>query len=192
MAELLLNYFSIDVEFLPENIGTSDSLFEFTMDGEVLPDKRIIVFPGITMLIFTLRTRPPIVGPAPPPAVFQTSPIQWFETVREGPEAGLNSNAPTQTPGMFLVQRLGDTVLTLVDFNSNPFDTDFDKNHWFNLVVTFSDGKTYGSDPVIVNEPPDPPVPDDGRRHQTTDGAARESPRPAVRSRTRGARTRAR
>jgi hypothetical protein len=183
--EVPLNLLVIEANFLPDNIGTGESLFEFS--GDITPEKLIKVPSGLAMIVFRLTTEPPIIQPILPEALFQTSPMQWLATAPDGSLGG----SPKLTPDMFVFQRIGDKVVTLLDFNSNLIDEEVEKNHWFNLVVTYG-GTTYGSDPVIVNEPPDPPVPDDGRRHRTTDRAARESPRPAVKSRTRGARTSAR
>jgi hypothetical protein len=138
----------IEVTFHPENIGTESSIFTFSGDIE-LPAKTIKIPQGIGMIIFNLLTAPTTANPAPPPALFQTAPVEWFETTPEG----IATNVPKLAPHMFVFQRIGDTTLTLLDFNSNQIDTDFDKNHPFNLVITY-DGQTYGSDPVIVNEPP--------------------------------------
>ncbi len=157
MTEPVLSYHRIDVEFNPEAIGNPDiDIFTFTReDGLPLPDKSIKVDPGIGMIIFKLSTKPPADGPPPfPQATFQTYPIQWLEAIEGGVNNGANSGQPTLTPGMFVVQRIGDNILTLIDYNSNPSDDPFDMHHWFNLVVLYQ-GQTYGSDPVIVNQPPD-------------------------------------
>jgi hypothetical protein len=134
----------IEVTFHPENIGTDSSIFTF--GGDItLPEKVITVPQGIGMIIFNLQTQPATAGQA----VFQTSPIEWLGTTPEGKSTGI----PVLAPHMFVFQRIGDNILTLIDFNSNQFDTDFDKNHPFNLVVLYN-SQTYGSDPTIVNEPP--------------------------------------
>jgi len=47
------------------------------------------------------------------------------------------------------VQRVGDYHVTLLDFNSATEPL----SHRFNVVVAYM-GQTYGSDPIIINEPP--------------------------------------
>lgn len=100
---------------------------------------------GLTMIVFTLDTS----GDGDAEALFQTTPVQWFETAEDG-DATTN---PALLPGMFMFQRLGDQLVTLLDFNSNPSGGSKDMNHHFNVVVTY-DGETYGSDPTIINLPP--------------------------------------
>ena len=155
--ELPVNMLKIDVTFYPDNIGLKGPLFGFTgdvgiivIDGAEYP--KISVPQGIAMIVFTLSTytAPTIKHQPLSSAVFQTSPVQWFETAKEG---GGNSGEPALEPLMFMSQRIGDQTLTLIDFNSNQSVLEFDKNHWFNLVIAYED-RTYGSDPVIVNMPP--------------------------------------
>jgi hypothetical protein len=153
VTDPVLSYQRISVEFDPAAIGTPE-IFTFTKDGAPLPDKMIEVPHGIGMIMFELSTKPPVDNPPTfPTGVFQTYPIQWMEAER-APNVGANSGVPASPPEMFIVQKIGDTLLTLVDFNSNQSDDPFDKNHWFNLVILYM-GQTYGSDPVIVNMPPD-------------------------------------
>src|SRR5262249_59681406 len=114
--------------FQPENIGSGSSLFTFSGDIEDPTTLKLIKIPsGIGIIVFNLSTAPG----APYQAVFQTSPIEWLEIT---PEGG-TTNLPTLAPHMFVFQRIGNNTVTLIDFNSNQFDTDFDKNHPFNLVV---------------------------------------------------------
>jgi hypothetical protein len=109
--------------------------------------------PGLTMIVMELVTDPP-----PPsgiaPAVFQTNPIQWFDAD--------NAAAPALDPGMYIIQRIGNHHLTLLDFNSNFSSVGENMNHRFNLIVSYN-GSTYGGDPMIINEPPVPVVPDGDR-----------------------------
>jgi hypothetical protein len=104
-----------------------------------LIDRRLTVPQGITMIVFLLET---INSPSSEVAVFQTSPIQWFQA---------DGTTPAPTPKMFIVQRLGDQNITILDFNSTPPPSPL--SHTFNIVVAYG-GQTYGSDPTIVNEPP--------------------------------------
>jgi hypothetical protein len=140
MADARLSYFKIDVEFNPNAITNQEiPMFTFTMDGEPLPDNTLTVPHGIGMIVFNLHT--PINPEQDEQALFQTYPVQWLD-----PE---NLSRPILTPHMFHVQRIGDQTFTLLDFNSAQSPT----THQFNLVVLYR-GKTYGSDPTIVNEPP--------------------------------------
>ncbi|HTQ80438.1 MAG TPA: hypothetical protein VMM92_10615 [Thermoanaerobaculia bacterium] len=141
---LPLNLFRIEATFHPENIGVSGAPL-LTYSGDITPDREVSVPAGIALIVFNLNTSPS----SPIKALFQTSPVQWFETQLDG----TNSRVPTLLPDMFMFQRIGDTTVTLLDFNSNQLNSDFDKNHWFNLVLSY-DGATYGSDPMIINEPP--------------------------------------
>ena len=141
MEQLPVNVFHIQVTFHPENIGRSSGLFTFRGD---IVGTTITVPYGPAMIVFHLDTDPPTI-----PAMFQTSPVQWFGTDVNGESNGL----PAKTPGMFSVQRSNDHSITLLDFNVNRINSAQDKNHWFNLVVAYN-GQTYGSDPTIVNDPP--------------------------------------
>ena len=150
MIELPLNLLRIQVTFNPDNIGSLDPeenpLFTFSGDIE---GTNIPIPSGIAMIVFNLDTAPTTILPAPAPAVFQTSPIQWFETA----EGGSSTNNPTLLPGMFMFQRIGDTTVTLLDFNSNQSEELVNTNHWFHIVVVYNTF-TYGSDPTIINQPP--------------------------------------
>ncbi len=97
------------------------------------------------MIVFSLGTQ----EGSEHEAFFQTYPIQWFKTDSEGNK----TNTPLPIPGSFSFERTSDKLLKLFDFNANLSKSLIDTNHWFNLVVTY-DGKTYGSDPSIVNQPP--------------------------------------
>jgi predicted Zn-dependent protease with MMP-like domain len=54
---------------------------------------------------------------------------------------------------MFMFQRLGDQLVTLLDFNSNTSTDPLDMTHFFNLLVIY-EGVMYGADPTIINDPP--------------------------------------
>jgi hypothetical protein len=134
-----LTIYEIQVTFHPGNIGSPAPLFTF--QGNIDPETNTItVLPGLAMIIFSLETEemmPPEFGQA----IFQTSPVQWMNA---------QDGTPTETPGMFTVQRAHGTAVTLLDFNANmqgPAET-----HVFNLVVAYK-GQTYGADPSIVNQP---------------------------------------
>lgn len=134
--QIPVNVLQIQVTFYPGNIGSPNPLFSFSgdIDGTTIP-----VPPGFAMIIFSLTTDqaiPPAVGQA----IFQTSPVQWMS----------EDGTPTETPGMFTVQRAHDASVTLLDFNANMQGPD--EPHVFNLVVAYN-GQTYGADPSIVNQP---------------------------------------
>lgn len=101
------------------------------------------------MIVLNLHTDH--TGTSTAKAVFQTTPIQWFKTAKDGSSTGI----PAGSPGMFMSQRMGDFTITLIDFNSNQSTAPAHQNHHFDLVVAY-DGKTYGADPTIINEPPSP------------------------------------
>src|SRR5437763_213581 len=109
VTEPVLSYTVIDVEFNPAAIGSSD-IFSFSIAGVPWTPKVLTVKPGIATIVFRLSTRQPALFAA----AFQTSPVQWFETS----ETGTNTLTPTLTPQMFVVQHMGDQVLTIQDFNS--------------------------------------------------------------------------
>jgi hypothetical protein len=141
MERIPVHLLEIFATFHPGNIGTSNPLFTFSGDIE---GTTIRVPRGLAMIVFHLETDPPTI-----PALFQTSPVQWFGTDLNGNSTG----RPVETPGMFVVQRADENSVTLLDYNVNRRDSAPDMIHWFNLVVAY-DGKTYGADPTIVNEPP--------------------------------------
>jgi hypothetical protein len=144
-----LKLFQVEVTFHPEALPPSSGpLFTFILNGKVIPPGEIMSIPvlsGIGMIVFNLKTTPGFRE-----ASFQTSAVQWFET---GPNGEMRDN-PVPAPGMFWVERSTDQVVRLIDFNSNHSNEVSEKTHWFNLVVAY-EGKTYGADPSIVNEPPD-------------------------------------
>lgn len=142
-----LSLIPVQVTFHPGAIGTSRPLFTFILDGVVIPPGEIMyirVPSGIGMIVFQLDT-----AEGSEQAYFQTEPIQWFGTDLDGNRV----NTPLPLPSSFSFDRVNDTLLKVVDFNSNLSPLPADKNHWFNLIVAY-EGNTYGSDPSIVNEPP--------------------------------------
>lgn len=142
----------IEATFHPDRIGNPDpEMFPlFTFSGDIDPSTReITVRQGIAMIIFNLNAEQ--IGTPPfPEVMFQTDPIQWFKTAENGGSTG----NPALAPHMFMFQRIGDKTVTLIDFNSNQSHAPVDENHVFNLVVTYNNN-TYGSDPTIINLPPD-------------------------------------
>lgn len=150
MADPKLSLFNVEVEFNPSAIlDPVLPMFAFTVNGLITPPGELTVIPvpsGIGMIVFRLST----LGDGPG-ASFQTNAIQWFATDPDG----LNSNNPTEAPGMFSFHRQSDTIVRLIDFNSNLSESPQETTHWFNIVVAY-EGQTYGSDPSIVNEPPSP------------------------------------
>lgn len=146
MEMVPVNLLKIDATFHTENICSPDPAAKlFTFSGDIT-DGVIEVPQGIGMIIFNLITSPETVEPA----LFQTAPVQWFKTASDGS----NLNEPVLLPDMFMLHRLGDKTVTLIDFNSNQSDALAEKKHWYNLVVVWKT-KTYGADPSIVNLPPD-------------------------------------
>jgi hypothetical protein len=132
-----LNMVQVTATFDPTAIGTLTNPLATNIGAEGL-----VIPPGLTMIVMTLVTSPPgDFGPA----VFQTSPIQWFDAD--------NAAAPVLAPHMYLIQRIGDQQITLLDFNSNLSSVGENMNHRFNLIVNYN-GVTYGGDPMIINEPP--------------------------------------
>ena len=143
MADQLLARFDVHVTFNPAGItDPAIPILSFSGSGIKLPEKEIVVKPGIGMIVFDLAD-----ADGSHNARFQTSPIQWLAP----PPPGMPANIPVTTPDMFMIQRIGDWNLTVLDFNSAPPPDSI--THFFNLVVVY-EGKTYGSDPKIINEPP--------------------------------------
>lgn len=79
-----------------------------------------------------------------PIAQFPTYPIEWF--VNDGGEF----NTPIGQPECFEVRWYNPRQCTVIDTNTALFEN----SHPFNVVVAY-ENKTYGSDPTIVNQPPE-------------------------------------
>lgn len=126
------------LEFLV-TFNAVDKTIEIT--GEDLINHEIRIKQGISMLVFTLETIPDGSGLE---AQFPTYPIEWFVQSSKG-------TMPVGQPECFQVQFFNEKRCTIVDFNT-VLDAETNK-HPFNVVVAY-DGKTYGSDPTIINEPP--------------------------------------
>lgn len=126
-----INMTTVQVSFDPATSSLSTDI----------PPTGISVPQGISMIVLQLSTSD--AGPTSPQAVFQTVPIQWFDFA--------NPTLPTRQADTYLVQRVSDFQFTIVVFNSAPVPV----SHRFNIVVAY-DGKTFGADPVIINEPPAP------------------------------------
>jgi hypothetical protein len=143
MATALQNV-TVTVTFNPANIGTptgpislSSNSPDFTLGNPTGdPPTQISVHPGICMIVFSLA---PVEGSLIQPQ-FPTYPFVWFN--QEG-----GSSIPQ--PDCYDVHWYNTNQCTVVDFNSalntNP--------HVFNILVSYNN-QTYGTDPVIVNEPP--------------------------------------
>lgn len=95
---------------------------------------------GITMLVFQAVTLHQGEGPE---AQFPTYPIEWFMPNSEG------NNTPIAQPECFDVHWYNPRQCTVVDNNTALVQN----SHPFNVVIAYNN-KTYGSDPVIINEPP--------------------------------------
>jgi hypothetical protein len=128
MTEGTVNRYVAAVEFDPETF-----LLEF---GGDFVDKELHVLSGLGMIVLELSTK----AGAPSQASFPTYPIEWLSA---------DGTVDVDQPIAFQVHRWGPTRLTLIDYNS----TDAPHPYRFNVVVTY-EGKNYGSDPVIINEPP--------------------------------------
>ncbi|HEV7506290.1 MAG TPA: hypothetical protein VGS07_15400 [Thermoanaerobaculia bacterium] len=132
------------VPLMMSQVAVTFDASSLAISTDIPPSEGLLIPAGITMIVLTLST---INGTSE--AVFQTAPIQWF--------AADNPFAPADPPALFVIQRHGDKKVTLLDFNSAP------DSHRFNIVVAY-EGNTYGSDPMIINEPPaSGGTPDDDR-----------------------------
>ena len=128
---VMIHMLKVDVVF-----DASDMTFSFGGDIDHKNGNLIEVKQGLSMISFALTTVNHTVGHE---AGFQSEPIQWFDGER-----------PISKPSSYLVQWHGLERCTLVCFNSVAEETSYK----FNVVVAY-DGETYGSDPTIVNMPPD-------------------------------------
>lgn len=128
MQSYPVSVYQIDVTFDAETKQLS-----FMGDIE---DRKIRVPQGIHLIHFMLRTTS--FGPELK-ATFPSYPIQWL-----GDDGG-----PIVQPQCFMGQWCAPHECHLVDFNTARSYVE----HKFNVVVIY-EGKTYGSDPTIINEPP--------------------------------------
>jgi hypothetical protein len=128
MNSVMVNMLNIGVTFDP----TGES-FSFTGD---ITDKTISIEQGISMVAFTLSTT----EGSEFEASFQSSPFQWFES---------DGRTPMLPPSSYLVQWFRPKYCAITCFNVDAFQNEFT----FNIVVVYN-GKTHGTDPVIVNLPP--------------------------------------
>jgi|GEM_PF-3208608 len=102
--------------------------------------KQLLIPQGISLIVFEVVTEPP---GSIPEAQFPTYPIEWFTPTEP-------FNTPIAQPECFQVHWYNPRQCTVVDTNTALFGN----QHPFNVVVAY-ENKTYGSDPVIVNQPPD-------------------------------------
>lgn len=96
---------------------------------------------GINMIVLGLETTNKADGD--PDAEFPIYPVVWFTTDREGYQSTIHQ------PECFDVQWHNHQQCTLVDTNSSLIE----KPHKFNVLVSYKE-QTYGTDPVIINQPP--------------------------------------
>jgi len=148
MPTLLPVYlYSVEVTFLPQNIGTQTPLFslagDITTEFEGQVGNFIEVGQGIGIINFVLnQTADPETGFLPE---FPTNPVGWFNSTE-------NNQVPQLQAACFQVLWYNPYRFTILDFNSVL--APIWELHPFNIIVAY-EGQTYGSDPVIVNMPPD-------------------------------------
>ena len=117
-----------------------------TITGEDLEDHTIRIPQGLSMLVFELKTIKEEGSDLE--AQFPTYPIEWFLR-----DPVTNLTRPIPQPECFQVQFFNEQRCTILDFNS-VLRASEKNEHPFNVVVAYNN-KTYGSDPTIVNQPPD-------------------------------------
>jgi hypothetical protein len=131
MQSVMVNMLSVGVQYNP-----ADNTFTFS--GPDIVNREITVEQGISMIGFSLTTA----QGSEFDALFQSDPIQWFE------EDGVT---PMVQPSTYLVQWFRPKYCTITCFNADEFMN----IHNFNIVIAYN-GQTFGTDPVIVNQPPMP------------------------------------
>lgn len=99
---------------------------------------------GIALIVLNLLTTNQGDGPE---AQFPTYPIEWFTPPQVG--ATFLFNTPIAQPDCFQVHWYNPRQCTIVDTNTALATN----QHPFNVVVAYKN-QTYGTDPVIVNQPP--------------------------------------
>lgn len=101
-------------------------------------DHTLTLGQGIHMIVLTLKTELPDEAEGPG-AMFPAYPVVWVADAGE----------PIRQPDYLQVQWHDASHFTIVDFNT----VSKERRHRFNILVSYG-GKTYGSDPTIINEPP--------------------------------------
>jgi len=141
MADPTLNRYKLTVFFDTEKVGTGEDPIKIEGPFDPPGSKNLPIPQGIGLIVLEVVTLP--LGSVPE-AQFPTYPIEWF--VNNGGEF----NTPIAQPECFQVHWYNPRQCTVVDTNTALFEN----SHPFNVVVAY-ENKTYGSDPAIVNEPPD-------------------------------------
>jgi hypothetical protein len=145
MAEVIVQTIKVTVQFDVNKVGTPETPIFITLDPDKVPPPQLTTLnigQGISLLVFEVVTLNQGGGPE---AQFPTYPIEWFTTT-----LGDQFNTPIAQPQCFEVHWYNPRQCTIVDTNAalseNP--------HPFNVLVAYANN-TYGTDPVIVNMPPD-------------------------------------
>jgi hypothetical protein len=130
-AETTVFIYQIDVSF-------DTTRLEVTLGRNMPADGQLHLPQGISMLVFNML---PTNGGSGLQARIPVYPIQWLDA----------ASNPTEAPPYAQAQWFNHRRFTLVMFNSSLVDED--NQHRFNFAVVY-DGKTYGNDPIIINDPP--------------------------------------
>ncbi|HSF43744.1 MAG TPA: hypothetical protein VLT87_28380 [Thermoanaerobaculia bacterium] len=117
------------------NVDSASTPPTIQLSGDI-SDGEIRMPQGINIIIFILED---LLGEAE----FPTYPIEWLKK---------NDVKDTDQPRSFLVERMDARHCMIVDFNCHP-GPDQPMSYKFNILATIG-GKTYGTDPTIINEPP--------------------------------------
>jgi hypothetical protein len=140
-VEVSMQTMTVAVTFDPGNLTAPEG--PITLDGPfftIIPPppspavRQLRIAQGITLIVFQLL--PTLADPQPQ---FPTYPIEWFD--------GDGNTIPQ--PECFDVHWYNPHQCTVVDTNSALVSN----SHVFNILVAYNK-MTYGTDPVIVNEPP--------------------------------------
>lgn len=123
--------YQIDVSF-------DTTTLEVSLGDDMPADGKLHLPQGISMIVFNML---PTNGGSGLQARIPVYPIQWLDA------AGIPVAAPPYAQAQWYNHRR----FTLVMFNSALIDED--NEHRFNFSVVY-DGKTYGNDPIIINDPP--------------------------------------
>jgi len=140
MAGPVLNTLNVIVEFDASNLAAPITIVLPTTDPPS-PPSSLLIQQGISIIVFEVVTLNQGSGPE---AQFPTYPIEWFTN------NGGEFNTPIAQPDCFQVHWYNPRQCTVIDTNSALFEN----SHPFNVVVAY-ENQTYGTDPVIVNMPPD-------------------------------------
>jgi hypothetical protein len=142
METSLVHIFQVGVEFDVEHLK-----IRYHGDIEHHPGRppaeryQLPVPQGVHLIHFQLKTKQPESPPEPilADAMFPSYPVQWLDAQLKTAAQPPSYSGQFFTPYQFV----------LVIFNAAAFQVP----HQFSLAVVY-DGKTYVSDPTIINEPP--------------------------------------